>query len=91
MRRFFTISLALSLLFILPQAFSQEQTNLTGTWEGPTYVEGAGIELVMILVLEHKDDTITGKLNDDQGYIDSEIKEVKLEGNVFTFQASRNS
>lgn len=89
MRRILAISLALSLLFLsaLPLAFSQEKVVLTGTWSGSTYVEGPGIDLVFTLVLEHKDDTITGKLNDDMGYIDSEITEAKLENNVFTFNA----
>ncbi|UCC39286.1 MAG: hypothetical protein JSV96_16030 [Candidatus Aminicenantes bacterium] len=93
MRRFFTISLALSFLFLFisPLAPSQAKVDLNGTWEGSTLVEGAGIELVLTLVLEHKADTITGKLNDDQGYIDSEITEVTLENNVLTFNAIANT
>jgi len=89
MRKILTISLALSLLslFISPLAFSQEKVDLNGTWEGPIYVEEAGIELALTLVLEHKNDTITGKLTDDMGYIDCEITEAKLENNVFTFSA----
>jgi len=89
MRKFLPISLALSLLFLLisPLAFSQEKVDLNGTWEGPIYVEEAGIELGLTLFLEHKEDTITGKLNDTEGFIDCEIKEAKLENNVFTFSA----
>ena len=52
MRKFLTTSLALSLLFISPLAFSQEKVDLNGTWEGPIYVEEAGIELALTLVLE---------------------------------------
>lgn len=87
MKRILAILSTLSLLFILPLVSSQEKVNLSGTWEGPTYVEEAGIELALTLVLEHKNDTITGKLNDDMGYIDSEITDAKLEDNVFTFKA----
>ena len=87
MRKFLSISLALSLLFISTLAFSQEKVDLNGTWEGPIYVEEAGIELGLTLFLEHKDDTITGKLNDTEGYIDCEITEAKLENNLFSFSA----
>jgi len=79
--------MTLSLLFIIGIAYSQEKLDLTGTWEGSTFAEGAGFALVFTLVLEHKDDAITGKLSDDMGYIDSEITEVKLEGDVLTFEA----
>ena len=87
MRRILTTSLALFLLFLFisPKAGSQEKVDLNGTWEGPIYVEEAGIELGLTLFLEHKEDTITGKLNDTEGYIDCEITEAKLENNVFTF------
>ena len=89
MRKFLTTSIALSLLFLFisPLAFSQEKVDLNGTWEGPITVEEAGIEIGLTLVLEHKDDTITGKLTGDMGYIDCEIEEAKLENNIFTFDA----
>ena len=59
--------------------------------EGPTLVEGAGIELVLTLVVEQEGDEIKGKINDDQGFIDCEITEPKLEGNTFTFLAVANT
>jgi len=75
------------LMFAAGFVFSQEKTNLTGTWKGSTYVEGADIELLLSLVLEHKGEKLTGKLSDDMGYIYSDISEAKLEGNTLTFKA----
>jgi hypothetical protein len=89
MRKFLSTLLALSVLFLFISllAFSQEKVDLNGTWEGPMHVEEAGIDLLLTLALEHKDDTITGKLNDDMGYINCDITEAKLENDVFTFEA----
>jgi len=91
MRRSFSILLVLSLLFTIGIAFSQAKLDLTGTWEGSTYVEGPGFEMFFTMVLEHKDGVITGKLNDDMGYIDSDITEVKLDGDVLTFEVVADS
>lgn len=76
----------LTLLLISSMAFALK-ADLTGTWEGDTHVIGPEIDLVLTLVLEQKGDTITGNLNDDQGYIDAEITEVKLEKNILTFKS----
>lgn len=83
------VTAVLSMIILLGSlpVLLQAEMNLTGTWEGSTYVEGPGIDLFLTLVLEHKDNTITGKINDDMGYIDSEISEVTLEGNKLTFKA----
>lgn len=78
-------------LFLVSNSTLAAQVNLTGTWEGPTYAEGAGIDLVFTLVLEHKGSTITGKLSDDMGYISCDITEVNLEKDVLTFQAVANT
>lgn len=87
MKNWTLILLVFSLLFSAGAAFSQSKLDLTGTWEGSTYAEGPGFELTFTLVLEHKNDTISGKLNDDQGYIDCELTEVKLTDDVLTFEA----
>jgi len=87
MRRNRMVLMTLSLLMIIGIAYSQEKLDLTGTWEGSTFAEGPGFDMVFTLVLEHKNDAITGKLSDDMGYIDSEITEVKLDGDVLTFEA----
>jgi len=80
-----TLIFAASVLLLSGVLLGQGKVDLTGTWEGETYVEGGPI-LVLTLVLEHKDNTITGNLNDDAGYIDSEISEAKLENDIFTFK-----
>ena len=61
------------------------QANLTGTWEGPTYVEGPGIDLMLTLEIKHEDGKITGRINDDLGYIDADITDVSFQDNVLKF------
>ncbi len=85
-----SLILALTVLIFSGSLFSSGKTDLTGTWEGETFVEG-GPTLQLTLSVEHKGETITGSLSDDMGYIDSEITEAKLEGDVFTFQAVAQS
>ncbi len=88
MRCILPMTLFLSLLLISGIVLSQERIDLSGKWTGETYVEGGpDIILLLTLVLEYKDNKITGKLNDDMGYIGSEITEVELESEVFTFKA----
>jgi len=92
MRGILSMILVLSLLLISSIVFSQERIDLNGTWKGETYVEGGpDIYLMLTLVLEQKDNKIAGRLNDDMGYIDSEITEGELESNVFTFKAVAQS
>ncbi|MGD2294428.1 MAG: hypothetical protein PVF22_01155 [Candidatus Aminicenantes bacterium] len=81
------IFLVLSAFVASGVSFASQKLNISGTWEGPTLVEGAGIELILTLVVEQKSSEIQGKINDDQGFIDCEIKDPKLEGNTFTFVA----
>ena len=90
MRGKLSLILALTVLIFSGSLLSSGKTDLTGTWEGETYVEG-GPTLMLTLALEHKGDAITGSLSDDMGYIDSEITEAKFEGEVFTFQAVAQS
>ncbi|MFC2165853.1 hypothetical protein ACFLT2_12770 [Acidobacteriota bacterium] len=86
MRGKLLLYVAITVLIFSGLMFASGKTDLTGTWEGETYVEG-GPTLLLTLTLEHKGDAITGTLADDMGYIDSEITEAKLEGEAFTFQA----
>ena len=88
MKKMQLIGLMLALLTGLTLANSEQAVNLTGTWEGPTYVEGPGIELSMTLVLKHEGYTLTGVLNDDLGYIDCEITDPKIVDGIFTFSAT---
>ncbi len=88
MKKLPLMCLILALFAGLILADAEPAINLTGTWEGPTYADGPGIELTMTLVLKHEGETITGAINDDLGYLDCEIKDPKIEGGVFTFSAT---
>lgn len=85
------ILLVLSLLVVSGLSISSQKLDLAGTWEGPTLVDSAGIELILTLVLEQDGDEITGKINDNQGFIDCEITNPNLDGNTFTFNAIANT
>ena len=66
---------------------AHEAADLTGTWEGPSYAESAGAELVLTLVLEQDDEGITGSIKDDMGYLDCAIEEATLADDVLKFKA----
>lgn len=91
MKKNIAVLMSLALIVSASMMFAQGGINLTGTWEGPTLAEGPDIDLTFTLVLEHKGAAITGKLNDDMGYIDCEITDAKLEKNVLTFNAVANT
>jgi len=91
MKNKIAVLMSLALIVSASTMFAQGGINLTGTWEGPTLAEGPDIDLTFTLVLEHKGTAITGKLNDDMGYIDCEITDAKLEKNVLTFNAIANT
>ena len=79
------------LTMILSCGFSLQYANgaadLNGTWEGPTYAESAGAELVMTLVLKHEGDNISGTIKDDMGYLDCKVEDATLEDDVLKFKA----
>lgn len=85
------VFMCLAMLLSTGMSFAQAKIDLNGTWEGPTLAEGPEIELTFTLVLEHKGTAITGRLNDDMGYVDCEITEAKLANNVLTFNAVANT
>jgi len=87
MRKLHIILLMLILSFSSSLLGASEAVDLTGTWEGPTFAEGAGIELILTLVLKQEGDTISGTIKDDQGYIDCEIEEPGLENDALQFKA----
>jgi hypothetical protein len=66
---------------------AREAANLTGTWEGATYAESAGAELVLTLVLEHEDGAISGTIRDDMGYLDCAVEEASLKNGILKFKA----
>lgn len=58
--------------------------DLSGTWEGGTYVDGNPVTLT--LVLTKTESGYTGKMSDDVGFTqDTEIENVKLEGKEMSF------
>ena len=54
MKKLPLMCLILTLFTGLVLADAKPAINLTGTWEGPTYADGPGIELTMTLVLKHE-------------------------------------
>ena len=88
MKKLHIILLMLILSFSSSLLGAREAVDLTGTWEGPTFAEGAGIELVLTLVLKQEGDTISGTVKDDQGYIDCELGEASLENGILKFKAT---
>jgi len=87
MKKIISIILITTVLMVTTVLFGGAAADLSGTWEGPTYAEEAGIDLIFTLTLTQEGDAITGHLQDDQGYIDCEITNAALEGNAFTFNA----
>jgi len=87
MKKLHILMLLMTLSFGSSLQGAREAVDLTGTWEGPTFAEGAGIELVLTLVLKQEGDTISGTIKDDQGYIDCEIEEPGLENEILKFKA----
>jgi len=85
--RNYLILLVVILIAISIPVFAQEKMNLTGTWMGETLAEGPDIDIILTLVIEHKNDGISGQLKDDMGFIDSEITDAKLDKNILTFKS----
>jgi len=85
--RNFSILLVIILITISIPIGAQEKINLTGTWKGETLAEGPDIDIILTLVIEHKNDGISGQLEDDMGFIDSEITDAKLDTNILTFKS----
>ena len=75
------------LLLIFPASAAQEKIGLTGIWEGVIYIVDKDIEMELTLVLTEKDGTLSGKITDDWGFLNCDIKEPKRENNVLTFKA----
>jgi hypothetical protein len=73
------------ILVLLLAAFTfAAGADLSGTWEGDTEVDGAAVDL--ILVLKKAGPSYSGTITDSAGYSDnSEIGNVKLEGNQLSF------
>ncbi|MFA9453261.1 MAG: hypothetical protein ACERK6_05030 [Candidatus Aminicenantaceae bacterium] len=88
MKKLHIILLVMTLSFGFSLLVAREAVDLTGTWEGPTFAESAGAELVMTLILKHEDESLSGTIKDDMGYLDCEIEEASLESGILKFKAT---
>lgn len=77
------IFLTVALVFALGPLFGQG-TDLTGTWEGTTYVPDAGDDQVT-LVLRKEGETYSGTVTDSmQLAVESNLENVKFENGTLT-------
>jgi len=73
----FLLFLTVALVFVVGPLFGQE-TDLTGTWEGTTYVSNAGDDQVT-LVLKKEGETYSGTFTDSmQLAIESKLENTKF-------------
>jgi len=73
----FLLFLTVALVFVVGPLFAQE-TDLTGTWEGTTYVSNAGDDQVT-LVLKKEGETYSGTFTDSmQLAIESKLENTKF-------------
>jgi hypothetical protein len=82
-----TTLMTAAFLILLPNiVLSQEKLSLPGIWEGTVYMAGIDIEMVLALELAQKNESISGKMTDDWGFINCAITEPELETNILTFK-----
>jgi len=67
---------------------SQQPADLVGTWSGEATLEGMSGTNTMTLVLELKEGKLVGRMNDQFGAVDSEIKDVVLTQGAFNFSVA---
>jgi hypothetical protein len=76
-------AMALSLILFLA---AQQPADLVGTWSGEATLEGMDEPNTMTLVLALKEDgKLAGRMTDQYGTVDSEIKDIVLEQGAFNF------
>jgi len=76
-------AMALSLILFLA---AQQPSDLAGTWSGEATLEGMDEPNTMTLVLALKEDgKLAGRMTDQYGTVDSEIKDIVLEQGAFNF------
>jgi hypothetical protein len=77
----FPLILAAALVFCLGTLFGQE-TDLSGTWEGTTYVPDAGDDQIT-LVLRKDGETYSGTLSDSMGLaVESKLENVQFKEGI---------
>ena len=79
------------ILVLLLAAFTfAAGADLSGTWKGDTEVDGAAVDLT--LVLKKAGPSYSGTITDSAGYSDNaEIADVKLDGNRLSFSFMINN
>lgn len=87
MKKFLSVVFIFCILVLSFNLTFAQKVDLSGTWKGATFAAGPDIDLNLTLVIEHKDNKITGKLKDDLGFINSPITEAKLVENTLTFKS----
>ena len=85
-----TMVIAAIALWVGLLAAAQQPADLVGTWSGEATLEGTGEPDVLTLVLELKDGKLVGRMTDQYGAIDGEIKDIVLEKDSFNFATSVN-
>ncbi|MBN1271466.1 MAG: hypothetical protein JXB26_04275 [Candidatus Aminicenantes bacterium] len=81
---------ALSLLLVFLTAnpcLSEENINVTGTWEGTITLSGLDINMEIVLELVENNGAVTGHISDDWGYLNCDITDPVLKDNILTFKA----
>jgi len=71
-------------------AAAQQPADLAGTWTGEATLDTTNEPDVLTLVLELKDGKLAGRMTDQYGAIDGEIKDIVLEKDSFNFATSVN-
>jgi len=87
MKKFMPVVLIFCFLILAFNFTFAQKVDLNGTWKGSTFANGADVDLTLTLVLEQKINSISGKLKDDLGFINSPITEAKLAENTLTFKS----
>jgi len=67
---------------------AEQPADLVGTWSGEATLEGQDGPNTLTLVLELKERKLAGRMTDQYGAINSEIKDIVLEQGTFKFTAS---
>jgi hypothetical protein len=67
---------------------AQQPADLVGTWSGDATLEGLDEPNTLTLVLEMKEGKLAGRMTDQYEAIDSDISDIVLEQDVFSFSVT---
>lgn len=92
MKRYILATLSLLIVFWAANpCFAENNNGLSGTWKGILYISELDIDMEIVLVLEEKNGTLTGRISDDWGYLDGDIIDPAFERDILTFEALAQS